>query len=182
MAISSGKYFSEVAAGRVLIGSTAAAGVAAPITTGTAVTFGLWNTSTTHYAVPLWLNIGYTSGTIALGTWAIANQYCGFTLATAAPLSAFTDGTPKNALLGKGNASVMRFTPSAATLTAGGTGAMFLPAGKASATAALGEINAFSWQFDGAIIVPPGQLIFVAASVAQTGVYSMSMAWSEVLI
>lgn len=182
MATSPGKYYSEVALGRVFIGSTAAAGVAAPITTGTAVTFGLWNTSTTKNAVPLWLNIGYTSGTIALGTWAIANQYCGFALATAAPLSAFTDGTPKNALVGNGNASAMRFTPSTATLTAGGTGLMFLPGGKASATAALGEINAVKWDFDGSLIVPPGQLIFVAASVAQTGIYSMSMAWSEVPI
>ena len=180
MAISSGKYYSEVALGRVFIGSTAAAGVAAPITTGTAVTFGLWNISSAKYAVPLWLNIGYTSGTIALGTWAIANQYCGFSTATAAPLSAFTDGTPKNALVGSGNASAMRFTPSTATLSAGGTGLMFLPGGKASATAALGEINAVKWEFDGALIVPPGQLIFVAASVAQTGVYSMSMAWSEI--
>ena len=180
MALSSGRYYSEVAAGRVFIGSTAAAGVAAPITTGTAVTFGLWNNNTGKLAVPLWLNIGYTSGTIALGTWAIANQYVGFATATAAPLSAFTDGTPKNALVGNGSASGMRFTPSAATLSAGGTALAFLSSGKASATAALGEINGFNWQFDGSIIVPPGQLIFVAASVAQTGIYSMSMAWAEI--
>lgn len=178
MAASSGKYYSEVAAGRVFVGSTAAAGVAAPITTGTAVTFGLWNTYPGKNAVLLWLTIGYTSGTIALGTWALANQNVGIAIGT--PLTAFTDGTPKNALIGSGNASSMRFTPSAATLAAGGTGFMFLPGGKASATAALGEINALTYHFDGQVIVTPGQLVFVAASVAQTGIYSMSMAWSEI--
>lgn len=179
MAYTNGRYYPEVRSGNVFIGSTAAAGVAAPIVTGTAVTFGLWNVDPNKIAVPLWLNIGYTSGTIALGTWAIANQDCGYALGTAAPLSAFTNGTPKNALLGSGNASSMRFTPSAATLTAGGTAAMFLPASQESATAGTG-IYGVGWQFDGSLIVPPGQLIFVAASVAQTGVFSMSMAWAEV--
>jgi hypothetical protein len=179
MANSAGKYFTETNLGRVFIGSTAAAGTAFPISTGTAVTFGLWNTSSTHNAVPLWLKASYTSGTIALGTWGIANQYCGFALATAAPLSAFTDGTPKNALLGSGNASRMRFTPSAATLTAGGTAATWLGGGQESATAGLG-IYGIREEFDGSLIVPPGQLIFVCGSVAQTGLFSMSLAWAEV--
>src|SRR3990167_1301965 len=178
MPFSSGKYYPEVAAGKVFIGSTAAAGTAFPISTGTAVTFGLWNTSSTKNAVPLWFNASYTSGTIALGTWGIANQYCGFALGTAAPLSVFTDGTPKNALLGSGLGSSMRFTPSAGTLTAGGTAAMWLPAGQESATAGLG-IWGVGFDFDGSLIVPPGQLIFVCGSVAQTGLYSMSLAWAE---
>lgn len=180
MSGSLGKYYDQVNAGRVFIGNTAAAGVASPITTGTAVTFGLWNTCTTHNAVLLFCNIGYTSGTIALGVFGLANQYCGFATATAAPLSAFTDGTPKNAKLGAGNGSRMRFTPSAATLSAGGTALMFFDAGKASATAALGEINGLGYEFDGSVVVTPGQLVFVASSIAQTGVYSMSMAWAEV--
>lgn len=180
MAGSLGKYYDQVKAGRVFIGNTAAAGVASPISTGTAVTFGLWNISRNKNAVPLWINIGYTSGTIALGAFGLANQYCGFALATAAPLSAFTDGTPKNALLGEGGASAMRFTPSGATLTAGGTSFMTFGAGKASATAALGEINGLHHEFDGSTIVTPGMLIFVASSIAQTGVYTMSMAWAEV--
>lgn len=178
MAASSGKYYTDVALGRVFMGSTAAAGTAFPISTGTAVTFGLWNTSSTKNAVPLYLRASYTSGTIALGTWGIANQYCGFALATAAPLSAFTDGTPKNALLGSGLGSSMRFTPSAATLTAGGTAATWLPSGQESATAGLG-IWGVHYDFDGSMIVPPGQLIFVCGSVAQTGVYSMTLVWAE---
>ncbi len=178
MPISGGKYSNDVALGRVFIGSTAAAGTAFPISTGTAVTFALWNTSTTKYAVPLWCSVGYTSGTIALGTIGLANQYCGFALATAAPLSAFTDGTPKNALLGSGNASAMRFTPSAATLTAGGTAAYWFGRSIESATAGLG-IWQCKEEFDGSLIVPPGQMIFVCGSVAQTALFTMSLAWAE---
>lgn len=179
MANSAGKYYTETALGRVFIGSTAAAGTAFPISTGTAVTFGVWNTNVGVNVVPLWLRASYTSGTIALGTWGLANQYCGFAIGTAAPLSAFTDGTPKNALLGSGNASSVRFTPSAATLTAGGTAAMWFGAGQESATAGLG-IWGVRENFDGDLIVPPGNLLFVCGSVAQTGLYSISMAWAEV--
>jgi hypothetical protein len=180
MAFSSGKYFPEAAQGNVFIGSTAAAGVAAPISTGTAVTFGLWNTSTTKYAVPLVLAVGYTSGTIALGEWGIANQACGFAIGTAAPLSAFTAGTPKNALLGGGKGSAMSFTPSAATLTAGGTAALWLGAAQESATAGLGTLGGFNYDFNGQLIVAPGQMIFVCGSVAQTGIFTMSLSWAEI--
>lgn len=180
MPASGGKYFTEVSLGRVFIGSTAAAGVAAPISTGTAVTFGIWNTSTTKWAVPLWLSIGFTSGTIALGEWGVANQDCGYALATAAPLSAFTAGTPKNALLGSGNASSVQFTPSAATLTAGGTAVKWLGSANESATAGLGTVGGFYHDFDGSLIVRPGQLLFVCGSVAQTGLFTMSMGWSEI--
>jgi hypothetical protein len=179
MAISGGKYATEVALGRVFIGSTAAAGVALPVETGTAVTFALWNTSAKKYAIPLWIGMSYVSGTITVGGFGLANQYAGFALATAAPLSVFTDGTPKNALLGNGNASAMRFTPSAATLTAGGTRCYLLGDAHEIATAGPG-VSRISHDFDGRLIVPPGQVIFPCFSIAQTGVFSISMAWTEV--
>lgn len=175
MARVAGKYYSDVKAGNVFIGSTAAAGVALPISTGTAVTFGLWNTSSNKDAVLLRLTASYTSGTLGVGTLGLANQYCGFALGTAAPLSAFTDGTPKNALLG-GASSVMRFTPSAATLTAGGTACWFAGHGALTAAGSYG----LSIDLDGSIIVPPGQLVFACSSVAQAGVQSLSLMWAEV--
>jgi hypothetical protein len=181
VAFSSGKYYPETAAGRTFIGSTAAAGVAFPISTGTAVTFGLWNTSNNKHAVLLGLDVGVTSGTIALGELGIANQYCGFAIGTAAPLSAFTDATPKNGLAGNGNASSMRFTGSAATLTAGGTALMWLGKSIESATVGLGIFDGH-YDFDGKIIVPPGQLVFVCGSIAQTALFTMSLQWAEVEI
>lgn len=175
---SSGVYYPEASQGYSFIGSTAAAGTAFPISTGTAVTFGLWNTTSNKVAVLQDLTVGYTSGTIALGTLGIANQYCGFAIGTAAPLSAFTDGTPKNSMLGNGAASAMRFTPSAATLTTGGTALKWLGKSIESATAGLGVFDGI-YRFEGGIIVTPGQLVFVCGSVAQTGLFSMSLTWSE---
>lgn len=179
MALTSAKYYPEVALGKVFHGSTAAAGVAFPISTGTAVTFGLWNNSSNKNAVLLGLTAGYTSGTIALGTIGLANQYVGFNTATAAPLSAFTDGTPKNALVGSGNASSMRFTPSTATLSAGGTAIWWGGKSIESATPGLGIFSA-DWDLDGKLVVTPGNLVFVCGSVAQTGLFSMTLTWAEV--
>lgn len=182
MAYSSAKYYADVKAGNVFIGSTAAAGTAFPISTGTAVTFGLWNTSTDKNAVLLALNLGYTSGTIALGEIGLANQNCGFAIGTAAPLSAFNAGTPKNALLGSGKASSMSFTPAATTtLTAGGTACWWSGYSIESATAGTGIYRA-QIDIDGQIIVTPGQLVFLCGSVAQTALFTASLVWAEVPI
>ena len=181
MAFSVAKYYPAVAAGNVFIGSTAAAGTAFPVSTGTAVTCGIWNTSSNKNAVILAVNVGYTSGTIALGEIGLANQYVGFATATGAPMTAFTAGTPKNALTGVGKASSMSFTPSAATLGAGGTALLWSGKSIESATAGLGIFNA-AWDVDGLAVVTPGQLVFVCGSVAQTGLFTISMAWEEVTI
>ena len=95
-----------------------------------------------------------------------------------AVLVAVTDGTPKNARLGGGNASSMRFTPSAATLTTGGTALKWLGKTIESATAGLGVFDGH-YEFNGGVIVMPGQLVFVCGSIAQTGLFSMSLTWSE---
>lgn len=119
MPFSSGKYYPEAAQGNVFIGSTAVGGTAFPISTGTAATFGLWNTSPNKVAVLLKLNVGYTSGTIALGEIGIANVYA-TQVATGSNITAFTDGvvgtTIRNGIIGAGKAPTMRFTPSAATV------------------------------------------------------------------
>ena len=179
MASSAAKYYNDVKDGNVFIGSTAVAGVAYPISTGTAVTCGVWNTSQDKDAVLLALNVGYTSGTIALGEIGLANQYVGFNIATGAAMTAFTEGTPKNALLGSGKSSNMKFTPSTATLAAGGTAAWWSGYSIESATAGLGIFRA-QIDIDGQVIVPPGQICFVCGSIAQTGIFTMSLVWHEV--
>ena len=180
MPFSMAKYYKDVADCDVFIGSTAAAGSAFPISTGTAVTVGLWNSSTTKNAVMMGLNVGFTSGTIALGEIGLANQRVGYATGTGAPLAAFTAATPKNALLGSGKASSMSFSAAATTtLTAGGTACWWSGKSIESATPGLGVFSA-NIDIDGAVIVPPGQICFVCGSVAQTGLFTMSMIWKEV--
>ena len=182
MPLSNGKYYPEAAQGNVFIGSTAAAGVAFPISTGTAATFGLWNTSTNKNAALLRLTVGYTSGTIALGTIGIASTYGGFAVSAEGNITAFTNGalgtTIRNALLGAGKASVMRFTPSAATVVANNA-ALWTGCSIESATAGLGIFRC-DYDFDGGAILPPGQFAYLCGSVAQTGVFTCSLTWAEV--
>ncbi len=179
MAGSLGKYYDQVKSGRVFIGSTAAAGTSFPLATGTAMTFGLWNTNPNKNAVLLRLNMGFTSGTLALGEVGLTNKDAGYGLGT--PISAFTDGvlgtTIRNALVGIGNASSMRFTPSAATIAAG-TACYWT--GQSAITASTVSTIDWNHDFDGAVIVPPGQAVFVVGSIAQTALFSMSLVWAEV--
>jgi hypothetical protein len=185
MSASLGKYYDQAILGNTFILSTAAAGSAFPISTGTAATFGLWNTSTTHNAVLHKLNLGYTSGTIAIGEIGLANIAAPqFTVASGSNITAFTDSavgvTYRNAIIGLGNSSRMRHTPSAATVAAN-TACWWSGYSCEIATAAPG-VSVASIDIDGAVIVPPGQFVFVCGSIAQTGLFTMSLMWSEVSI
>ncbi|MFA5898355.1 MAG: hypothetical protein WC829_04500 [Hyphomicrobium sp.] len=170
--------YEDIKAGNIFIGSTAVAGVALPISTGTAVTCALWNTSVNRNATLLGVAIGYTSGTIALGEFGIANQFVGTTVGTGAPMAAATAGTPKNAFLGSGASSTMTFIPGTATLTAGGTAAMWLGKSIESATAGLGIFDGYR-MLDVPLVVPPGQVVFLCGSVAQTAIFTCSLMWRE---
>lgn len=172
--------YADIKAGNIFIGSTAVAGVALPISTGTAVTLALWNTSVNRNASLLGVAFGYTSGTIALGEFGIANQFVGSATGTGAPLAAATPGTPKNAFLGSGLASSMTFIPATATLTAGGTAAMWLGKSIESATAGLGIFDGYV-PLDVPLVLPPGQIAFLCGSVAQTGLFTGSLVWREEL-
>jgi len=181
MARSAGKYFPECLLGQTFIGSTAAAGTAYPITTGTAGTFGLWNTTPGKLAVLHKLTVGFTSGTIALGVVGLIHVQA-TAVATGSNITAFTDGvlgtTIRNAYHGHGNAPTMRFTPSAATIV-GSTASYWTGIAHEGATG-VGPSTAQSYDFDGEVILPYGHAVFVGGSIAQTGLFSMSLSWSEV--
>ena len=181
MAFSGGKYWNETMTGNVFIGSTAAAGTTLPLATGTAMTFGVWNTSTDFNIVMLKCNIGFTSGTIALGEFGWTDVSA-TVVATGSNITAFTDGavgtTIRNGIIGGGNASRMRFTPSAATIVAS-TACYWMGSAHEGATG-VGPANTISHDFDGLFVLPPGKAAFLVGSIAQTALFSLSLAWSEV--
>lgn len=178
---SSARYYADVNAGGVFIGSTAAAGVATPAAGGTAMTFGLWNTSPNLKAVLLGFAAQYVSGTITVAgfTFSIIPQ-AGSAIATGGPISAFTAGTPINALVGGGQASAMSFTPSAATIVAP-TRFQFLGTGHEIATAGPGMNNGFV-DLGGSLVLLPGAAVFVTSTIAQTGVFALSLLWNEIAL
>jgi hypothetical protein len=181
MAYSSGKYYAETRGGNTFIGSTAVGGTAYPITTGTAATFGLWNTSPNKLAVLQRLTVGFTSGTIALGTVGLIHVQA-TAVATGSNITAFTDGvlgtTIRNGILGAGGASSMRFTPSAATIV-GSTACYWTGISHEGATGVGPHSNGVH-DFDGSVILPYGHAVFVGGSIAQTGLFSMSLVWTEI--
>lgn len=171
--------YADILAGNVFIGSTAAAGVALPISTGTAVTCALWNTSPNRNALLLGVSLGVTSGTIALGEFGLANQNVGPNVASGGAITAATPGTPKNAFLGAGTSSAMTFIPATATLAAGGTACLWLGKSIESATAGLGIFDGWRW-LDVPLLVSGGQIVFLCGSVAQTALITASMIWQEI--
>ncbi len=176
---SSAKYYPDVAAGGVFIGSTAAAGTALPAAGGTAMTFGLWNTTSNKNAVLLGFSASYVSGTITVAGFGLTIiPGAGSAIATGGPISAFTTGTPTNALVGGGQASSMAFTPSASTIVAG-TRFFFTGIGHEIATAGPGMNTGFI-DLNGLTVLTPGSAAFVTATIAQTGVFAMSLIWSEI--
>ncbi len=176
---SSAKYYPDVAAGGVFIGSTAAAGTATPAAGGTAMTFGLWNNTSNKNAVLLGFSASYVSGTITVAGFTLTIiPNAGTAIATGGPISAFTTGTPTNALVNAGSASSMLFTPSGATIVAG-TRFQFLGLGHEIATAGPG-MNWGSMDLNGIPTLSPGSAAFVTGTIAQTGVYAMSLIWSEI--
>jgi hypothetical protein len=187
MPASFGKYYDLIDQGNTYILSTAAAGTALPIITGTAGTFALWNTTGDKKAILHKINIGFTSGTIALGEFGLGSLAAPATsIATGGVLTAFADATPgqtvKNAKLGAGNQPAMRVCAAATTTF---TASMAFPwywLGS-SITAATGAqpVSNMQHELDG-LVVMPGQLVFLGGSVAQTGLFTVSLMFSEVPI
>lgn len=176
-----GQYYNISRRGALFIGSTAAAGTAFPASNSTSPTFGLWNTSTTHNAEILQFNIGYTSGTIALGVPGFAFVNAGYAVGTAAPLSAFNTTASRSGFIGSTSASKMAFTGAGTNTLTAALAAPYYWTGLSieSATAGTGVFTGVDY-IDGKIILPPGYAMFLVNSVAQTGVFTMSLAWAEV--
>ena len=151
-----------------------------PITTTTAPTFILWNPYGSGVnVVPVHLHLGYADntnvdGNVLLGV--ITNA--GSSLRTGGVISAFTNGPTCNGKLGAGHISGVRFGI-AATLTNAAT--KFFPLGLSlmvlaktgSASIVLKET------FDGSIIIPPGNAIFICDSVASVSIFHQRLCWYE---
>jgi hypothetical protein len=186
MPASFGKFYDIIDQGNTYVMSTAVGGTALPILTGTAGTFALWNTTSNLKAVLLRINIGFTSGTIALGEFGLGSLNAPtFSIATGGLLTAFADaaaGTVKNAKLGMADKPAMRCCVAATTTFTASTAFPWYYLGS-SITAATGAqpVSVASHDLDG-LVVMPGQLVFLGGTVAQTGLFSVSLMFAEVPI
>ncbi len=176
-----GDLVSQVLAGNMFIGSTAAAGVAIPAYNATAQVFGLWNPlGSGKVAVPVYITVGVaTVGTPAVSDLSLSIlANAGSQVATGAAITAFTAATPVNARLGSGKVSGMRFTASAATTTAP-SHLMSLGVSQESATPGTGLFTA-RFDFCGSVAIDPGTYIGIGGSAAIGQTAAVTLVWYEI--
>ena len=180
MGASLGKFYDQAKLGKVFFGSTTNAGIAIPAYNATAQVFGLWNPAGSGVNLVL----GKISISVAtLGTnivSAIGLSYLlntGAQIATGSPISAFTATTPFNARVGNGLTPKGRFTLTATTVAPAFL--MSLPMAQSVSTTAPNAEQAFSYDFDGMILIPPGVYIGLGGSAAPGSTYQASLSWAE---
>jgi hypothetical protein len=170
----------QALAGNLFFGSSAATGVV-PTTSTTAQVFGLWNPggSLVNCLLDKLLFADAVPGTATAGALGLSILTpAGQSLGT--PISAFTDGTIRNSIIGLGKAPRARFTGSAATTTAT---AFLMSLGWAQVAAAAAAPVSFSGSvidFDGSVIIPQNTAIFVTVSAAIASALAMTLSWAEI--
>lgn len=184
-----GKHYLDAKAGRVFSQTTTPLGLAIPIYTGTALAGGLpiWNPSGSNVNVELIrITIAKTSGTSAFFAAVLMfREGLGAEIATGAQITAFAATTPFNGLLGAGRASQVKSSNAGTvTVTAGvaeeavrsffGTGA--------AADATTNGAEYFDQDIDGTLIVPPGSMVWLAATKASVALYASTIVWKEIPI
>jgi hypothetical protein len=166
-----GRYYEQVVRGNVFIYSTAAAGIAllVPAVTGNHPT--IWNPTGSGYNfIPLRLVLGYVAGNNAPTNIVFAHTpNAGSTIGAALPIPTFTDVAARNALLGSGKTSRMRWAPAVCTFTVIPafimTSGISLFTGVAATAVAPFQICV---DFDGTIVMPPGNALSICTVAATT--------------
>lgn len=175
-------FIQQRLAGNGFFGSTAAAGAAIPTTNATAQVFGMWNPPGSGVVAVLdKLILGIaTLGTniVAALNWSVHLNVQ--SIATGSAITAFTDTTIRNSVIGRGAASKVRFTGSAATTTAA---TQLTPIGVTSTTGTpTNSSPVMVFNHDGLIMVPEGVGIFLVGSAAPGSTYQIGLSWAEVAL
>ncbi len=179
-----GKYYTQTKSGQMFVGSTAAAGVVAPIYSSVNQTFGLWNPLGSNVNL---IMVNLRIATITVGVIAAAafvwgvTQNAGSQVGTGAPIASGTFVAPTNMLItgqGQGGVSKAFFAPATIVTTVGPLLLMATGIGVINATA---MDNAFvlGEDYDGTFIVGPGAAVYLSNNVAGVQTYVYSIKWYE---
>lgn len=184
-----GKHYQDCLEGRVFSQATTPLGLAYQVYTDTNLTDSLpiWNPSNSKVNVELIsFTTGKVSGTSDFFTIVLmARTGLGTDVAGGSEITAFVETTPFNGLLGAGQKSQVKSSNAGTcTMSAGvaaeavrslfGTG---IPGDATTDGINYGHID-----FDGTILVPPGAMVWVAATKAAVALYASTIVWKEVPI
>ena len=179
------KHHSDALKGRVFSQTTTPLGVAIPIYTSvTPLGNALWNPAGSGVDVELInYNASRVSGVEAFGAIGLmARKVAQSAIATGSQITAFAETTPVNGMIGGGQASrVKSSNAGTCTITAGVAAeyvrnlfAMLPVIDTTAAESPLKEVD-----FDGTVIVEPGVLVWVAATVASVALFAQTLTWKE---
>lgn len=185
---SKGRHYADCLDGRVFSQAATPLGLAIPIYTATALAGGMpvWNPKGSGVLVELIsVDIGYGSGTADYAS--VGLMYIGTNqsnLATGAWITAFAETTPKNGRLGEGRASAVKSSNAGTvTVTAGAAGDWVRTVASINLEAQTGTAHGTvvaHYDFDGTVLVPPGGLVYLAATKASVALYASAVVWKEI--
>jgi len=178
-----GKYYEQCYRGNLYYTTTTAAGVALITSSTLTPTYSLWNPAGSGKNVVL-VSLAIAWGTVtavAGGVVWTATTNAGSGISSTAPFVAFGSGTAINANLGSGKVAQLRCaTGGTTTLVAAAT--LFRTTGIAVGSTSLAGATAW-WvakeDYDGSMIVAPGNAIHLMASTALAATCCITTAWYE---
>jgi len=178
-----GKYYTQAINGNVYVGSTAAAGVIVPISSGVTPTFTVWNPAGSGVNASLiCAYFSWSATTSATGALAYAwTANAGSGISATAPFVAFGTGTPQPALIGGSSASKCRLAV-AGTTTLIAAATFLRTAGVSLLTTP--AATAGSWwtardDIDGSIVLGPSSAIHVCGTTAVLATVAITLIWEE---
>jgi hypothetical protein len=197
-----GLHYSDTLAGRVFSQATTPVGVIIPIYTTTAAGPGipLYNPLGSNRNVEvISVDVDFSTTSTAAGTTnaIVLMAIPATSIATGGNVSVFTGGVaPVNGLLGAGNASKCLSSSGQATVTMSNAGVTLQPSATTTQAGPVRVLfdggylttgSAFPpgqlhYDFTGTLIVPPGWMIYMAATIAEIWNAGLSMTWKEVPI
>lgn len=180
-----GRHYHQNYRGRVYHATTAAAGVAIPAQSTTSPVAVLWNPAGNIFNFQLIAAyFGWVSTTAAPSNIGYVFQSgVGSTIATGAPITAFTNVLPNPGFIGAGAVSTAKWAPATCTVTAAGT---YLGTnGQSQLTTTGATTGATAWTqvdiFDGTVILAPGTIFYPGtANTAGLSVYDVRLVWAEI--
>lgn len=179
-----GKHYQDAKAGRVFSQTTTPLGLAIPIYTSvTPLGNPLWNPMGSGIDVELInYNAARVSGVEAFGAIGLMARVIRLaSLGTG--ITAFAETAPINGLIGEGLVSKVKSSNAGTCTITAGVAAEYvrnlfgmLPVIDTSAV----ESPVKEVDFDGTVILPPGTLAWIAATVASVALFAQTLTWKEI--
>jgi hypothetical protein len=172
--------------GKIFTGNIAAAGVVLPIYSNNTQQCGLWNPAGSDVdLVILRIALTYVDTTAAATGFVLGHLTgLGSGVATGTAITAFTETTPKSDYQGISASSVAKFGQGATLTVVGASVTIKRNLGLNQLVTTAADATTVPWKtefnFDGDLVVTPGEAVFLAGNIAQLTKWAGGITWAEI--